>query len=167
MRRPTDQQQPHVLAEGWEPGKESWSRWLVAIVALGALLTATGAILALFAPGDHLNAAGRNYADYFITRNLALALALLGLLALRARHLLTVVVVLEALIQSLDALTAIATGRLGLVPVDVVFAAIFVIVAAKLSGQRLWRAGAWRALGEAPRSPSEAAIGRTAPTAHH
>ncbi|MHB8621721.1 MAG: hypothetical protein ACYDAG_19515, partial [Chloroflexota bacterium] len=141
---------------------------LVAIVGLGALLTATGAILALFASGEHLNAAGRNYADYFITRNLALALGLLALLALRARRLLTVLVVLEALIQSLDALTAIATGRLGLVPVDVVFAATFAIVAAQLSGQRLWRAGAWRALGgEAPRSPSRAAIGGTERTADH
>ena len=167
MSRPTSQQQPHVLPDGGEPaGAEPWSRWLMAIVALGALLTATGAILALFASGEHLNAVGRNYAGYFITRNLALALALLAMLALQARRLLTVLVILTAFIQSLDALTAIATGRLELVPVDVIFAATFVIIAARLSGQRLWRAGAWRALeGEGPRSPSGAAIRGTTLTA--
>lgn len=141
------QQTSSVLATGQErSGEGPWCWLIVAIVALGAVLIATGAILALFPSGEHLNAAGRNYADYFITRNLALALALLLTLALRARPLLTVLMVLTALIQGLDAATAMVTGRFGLVPVDAAFAVTFVAVAARVSRHGIWRARSWRAL---------------------
>jgi hypothetical protein len=80
-----------------------------------------------------------------------LALALLVTLALRARRLLTVLMVLTALVQGLDAVTAMVTGRFGLAPVDAVLAATFFAVAVRVSGQRIWRAQAWRALaGETP-----------------
>jgi hypothetical protein len=52
--------------------------------------------------------------------------------------------VLTALIQILDAGTATATGRLGLVPVDLVFAAAFLLGAAHLSAKGLWRPSSWR-----------------------
>lgn len=112
--------------------------WLTVIVIIGALLTATGAVLAIFASGEHLNAAGHNYADYFITRNLAVAVMLLVTLALRARRVLAALMILTALIQFLDAVTAIATARLGLVPIDLIFAAVFTFGAACLSGSRPW-----------------------------
>lgn len=114
-----------------------WPRWLAAVVVLGALLTATGALIALLGSGEHLNAAGQKYADYFITRNLALAVMLLAMLALRARRALAALMTLTALIQLLDAITATTTHRLGLVPIDLAFAAVFLLGAARLSEQRL------------------------------
>jgi hypothetical protein len=121
------------------PAVRPWPWWLTAIIIVGAALTATGATLAIFATGEHLNAAGRNYADYFITRNLAIAAMLLVTLALRARRILAALMTLTALIQILDAITATATSRLGLVPIDLAFAAVFLFGAAKLSGPRQWR----------------------------
>ncbi len=116
------------------PATWPWPWWLITIVILGAVLIATGAVIAIFASGEHLNAAGHNYADYFITRNLALAVMLLAMLALRARHVLAALMTLTALIQVLDAITATATNRLGLVPIDLIFAAVFLFGAVRLSG---------------------------------
>lgn len=121
-----------------------WSWWLISIVALGALLTATGGLLAIHPGVEHLNTAGQNYADYFLTRNLAMAVLLLLMLALRARQVLTGLMILTALIQALDAITATATGRLGLVPIDLGFTAAFLTGAAHLSTGPLWRGRSWR-----------------------
>jgi hypothetical protein len=121
-----------------------WCWWLVTLVVAGALLTATGGILALHPAGEHLSSAGRNYAEYFFTRNLAMALALSVMLGLRARRALGALMVLTALIQILDTVTASGTGRLGLVPVDLVFAAAFLIGASHLSSKPLWRPSSWR-----------------------
>jgi hypothetical protein len=115
-------------------------RWLIALVITGALLTAAGAVLALLPTADHLNAAGQHYADYFVTRNFALSLVLLGTLARRAWRVLLALMTLTALIQSFDAVTAVATGQFGLVPIDLVFAGLFLIGAARLSGRAIWPA---------------------------
>ena len=115
-------------------------RWLIALVIVGALLTAAGAAMALFPSADHLNAAGQHYADYFVTRNFALSLFLLVTLARRAWRILPGLMTLTALIQSLDAVTALATGQFGLVPIDLAFAVLFLIGAA-----RLWRHAIWPA----------------------
>lgn len=120
-----------------------WSWWLVGLVVLGAVLTAAGGLLAIHPVGEHLSTAGQNYADYFLTRNLAMAVMLLLMLALRARAALTGLMVLTALIQCLDALSASLTGRWGLLPIDLVFAAAFLLGAAHLSPQPLWRGAAW------------------------
>jgi hypothetical protein len=121
-----------------------WSWWLVTLVILGALLTATGAVQALLPASGHLSTAGQNYAEYFATRNLAMAALLLIMLALRARRVLAGLMILTALIQTLDAITATATGRLGLVPIDLIFTAAFLIGAARLSPHPVWRAVTWR-----------------------
>lgn len=113
----------------------SWPRWPSLVVIVGALLTATGGLLALFASGEHLNKAGRNYADYFATRDLAIAATLLLVLVFRARRTLVVLMLLTAAIQLLDAVSASLTGRSGLIPVDLAFALAFVVAAARLSGQ--------------------------------
>lgn len=126
------------------PDSSPWSWWLVGIVVLGALLTAAGGLLAIHPTGEHLDTAGRNYAEYFLTRNIALAVLLLLMLGLRARRTLAGLMILTALIQTLDAITATATGRLGLVPIDLVFAAAFLIGAAHLSTGPLWRSVTWR-----------------------
>lgn len=120
-----------------------WPWWLSGMVVLGALLTAVGGLLAIYPAGEHLTTAGQNYADYFVTRNMAMAVMLLFTLALRARAALTALMILTALIQVMDAVTASLTGRLELVPVDLVFAAAFMIGAAHLSTRPLWRTTSW------------------------
>lgn len=119
-------------------------RWLTAIVIAGALLTAAGAVIALLPSAGHpMNAAGHDYAYYFVTRNLARAVMLLAALALQARRPLAGLMLLTALIQLLDAVTATATGRAGLVPIDLAFTAIFLIAAARLTGP-FWKPASWR-----------------------
>lgn len=103
--------------------------------------------MALLPSADHLNGAGRHYADYFVTRNLALSLFLLGALARRAWRLLAGLMMLAAVIQSFDAVTALATGQFGLVPIDLVFAAVFLVGAARLSGHAIRVAGKRRERG--------------------
>lgn len=115
-------------------GPLPWPLWPSAIVIVGALLTATGAVLALLASGEHLNKAGHDYADYFATRNLAIAALLLVLLAARARRVLVVVMLLTASIQLLDLVSASLTGRAGLIPIDLCYAAAFLLAAARLEG---------------------------------
>ncbi len=126
--------------------RSPWSWWLVGMVLLGALLTAAGGLLAIQPGGAHLTAAGQDYADYFATRNLAMAMTLVLMLALRSRRVLAALMVVTALIQTLDAITASLTGRLGLVPVDLLFAAAFLIGAARLSAGPLRRGAPWRQL---------------------
>lgn len=136
---------PNVPPAGFEPSLISpWPWWLLAMVILGSVLTAAGAVMGLLASGEHLNTAGQNYADYFATRNLAMAAMLLVMLALRARRVLAALMILTAVIQLLDAVTAAATGRLGLIPIDLVFTAVFLIGVARLSGREFWQASAWQ-----------------------
>ncbi len=133
----------HTVAPHGSPDTATqWPRWVAPVVILGALLTAIGAVTALLASGEHLNTAGQNYANYFVTRNLAMAAMLVVALALRARRSLAALMALTALIQLLDAITATTTARLGLIPIDIAFAAVFLLGAAQLSGQRLRRRSA-------------------------
>jgi hypothetical protein len=138
MKEPSESARPVTADLPPAATARTWPWWLTVIVILGAVLIATGAFLAIFSSGEHLNTAGHNYADYFITRNLAVAAMLLVTLALRARRVLAALMILTALIQFLDAVTAIATGQLGLVPIDLIFAAVFTFGAARLSGPRPW-----------------------------
>jgi hypothetical protein len=123
--------------------------WITAVVLLGALLTATGAILALVHPGmlvsphDEINAAVHVYAGYLTARNGALAFMLLVLLGLRARRALGNLMVLIALIQILDACIDCFEGRWMIVPGVLVFGLVFLIAAARLSGYPFWRSQAW------------------------
>lgn len=117
--------------------------WLIALVIIGAALSATGAVIALIT-APHLNAQAADYALYFATRNLAVAL-LLGLtLALRSWRALSALMTLTALIQSMDAITAILTNRLTLVPIDLVYAALFLLGAARTQGHPFWSRAAWQ-----------------------
>jgi hypothetical protein len=123
--------------------------WITAVVLLGALLTATGAILALVhpamlvSPHDEINAAVHVYAGYLAARNGALAIMLLALLGLRARRALGNLMVLIALIQILDACIDCFEGRWIIVPGVLVFGLVFLIAAARLSGYPFWRSQAW------------------------
>ena len=123
--------------------------WVSVLVIAGALLTAMGAVIALVRPAmlvsphDQINEAVRIYAGYLAARNLAIALMLTGLLALRARRALGNVMTLVALVQLLDVCIDCAEGRWTVVPAVLVLGILFSIGAARLSGSPFWRREAW------------------------
>lgn len=124
--------------------------WVAAIVILGAVLVAAGGLFALVRPetlleaGDHMNAAANVYAGYLVSRNLALSGMLLAMLVLRARRMLSGLMVLTALVQVTDAVVDATTGRVSLLPIILVFAAAFLIGARRLAGQGFWKAASWQ-----------------------
>ena len=128
--------------------------WVRAVVVLGAVLMATGAVLALVrpqmlvSPHDEINGAVRIYAGYLTSRNLTIALMLLAALALRTRNMLNSLILLTGFVQALDAVVDIAEGRWVIVPGVAVLAVLFFLAAARLSGYPFWRVEAWR-LGDA------------------
>lgn len=127
--------------------KSALPKWLAVIVILGALLLATGAIIALVNPamlaGGEINGAVHVYAGYLVARNLALALLLLITLSMGARRPLSTLMVLTAIIQMLDAVMDGFEGRWSLIPVVLVFAAVFLFGAARATGYP-WTLAAWR-----------------------
>src|SRR5258708_39978773 len=95
--------------------------WVSIVVILGALLTATGAVISKVDPtlltnGSPMTDAARVYADYLFARNLSLAVMLLLLLALRAQRMLAGFMVLIALIQLVDVVDDLARRAFLLVP---------------------------------------------------
>jgi hypothetical protein len=125
-------------------------KWLPLIVVPGALLLAAGAIVALVnpamlaSPGIAINGAVHVYAGYLVARNLALALLLLVTLGMGARRSLSTLMVLTALIQLLDAGMDMAERRWPLIPGVLIFAALFLFGAARITGAPVWRRAAWR-----------------------
>ena len=111
---------------------------------------AAGALIALVNPamlvsaGAEINVAAHVYAGYLVSRNLALAAMLLVMLGLRARGPLGTLMLLTACIQLLDAGMDCFEGRWALVPGVLVFAIVFFISAARLSGRPFWNLAAWR-----------------------
>ncbi len=124
--------------------------WVRAVVVLGAVLMATGAVLAfvrpqmLVSPHDEINGAVRIYADYLTSRNLTIASMLLAALAIRARNMLHSLILLTGFVQTLDAVVDIAEGRWVIVPGVAVLAILFFLAAARLSGYPFWSVEAWR-----------------------
>lgn len=124
--------------------------WLRIVVVLGALLLATGAAIALLhpamlvSPHDEINGAVRVYAGYLVSRNLALAIMLLLLLFLGARQTLSNLMIVVATVQVLDACLDCAEGRWSIAPGVLVFGALFLFGAARLSGHPFWKAKAWQ-----------------------
>jgi len=125
--------------------------WVSIVVILGAVLTATGAVISKVDPtiltnGGPMTGAARVYADYMFARNLPLAAMLLLLLALRARRMLAGFMVLTALIQLVDVIDDLTRGAFLLVPGLLVFAIVFLVGASRLFGQAVWHVHAWREL---------------------
>jgi hypothetical protein len=125
--------------------------WLSISVVLGAVLMAAGAIIALIrpamlvSPSAAINDATRVYAGYMVSRNVALAVMLLVMLGMRARGILSSLMVLTAFIQLLDAGMDSLEGRWAVVPGVVIFAMVFFMGAARLSGP-FWKLAAWHDL---------------------
>ena len=132
------------------PTHAALPKWLPLIVVPGALLLAAGAIIALVnpvmlaSPGIAINSAVHVYAGYLVARNLALALLLLVTLGMGARRSLSTLMLLTALIQLFDAGMDIVEGRWPLIPGVVIFAALFLFGAARITGAPVWKAAAWR-----------------------
>src|SRR6266487_99060 len=123
--------------------------WVSIVVILGALLTATGAIISKVDPtlltnGSPVTDAARVYADYLFARNLPLAVMLLFLLAVSARRMLAGFMVLTAFIQLVDVINDLARGAFLLVPGLIIFSIVFLIGAWQLFGQAIWQIDAWR-----------------------
>jgi hypothetical protein len=124
--------------------------WVSASVIFGALLMGVGAIIAvvrpamLVAPNVEITAAARVYAGYLVSRNLALAVMLLAMLAVRARGVLSSLMVLTAFIQLFDAGMDALEGRWPIVPGVLIFAIVFFLGAARINGRSLWTVAAWR-----------------------
>ena len=123
--------------------------WVSIVVILGALLTIAGAVISKVDPilltnGSPMTEAARVYADYLFARNLALAVMVLLLLAIRARRGLAGFMVLIALIQLIDVGDDLARGEWLLIPGLLVFAIVFLLGAWRLFGQAVWHVDAWR-----------------------
>jgi len=123
--------------------------WIAILVILGSLLTAAGAIISKVDPtlltnNSPMTDAARVYADYMFARNLPLAVMLLFLLLVKARHMLAGFMVLTAFIQIVDVINEVARGAFLLIPGLLIFAALFLIGAWQLFGQAIWHIDAWR-----------------------
>lgn len=128
--------------------KSALPKWLALIVIPGALLLAAGAIIALVNPamlsGGEINGAVHVYAGYLVSRNLGLAVLLIVTLSLGARRSLSILMVLTAIIQILDAVMNAFEGRWSLIPGVLVIAAAFLFGAARVTGYPFWTLAAWR-----------------------
>jgi hypothetical protein len=113
--------------------------WVATIVILGALLTATGGILALVRPGllagEPMNQAAYVYAGYLVSRDLALAVMLLATLALRSYRMLAGLMLLTVLTQVIDAVVDASTGRATLLPAILVLAVAYLVATARIFGR--------------------------------
>lgn len=123
--------------------------WVSIVVILGALLTATGAVISKVDPtlltnGSPMTEAARVYADYLFARSLPLAVILVFLLMLNARRILAGIMVLTAFIQLVDVINDLARGAFMLAPGLLLFAIVFLIGAWRLFGQAVWHVDAWR-----------------------
>ncbi len=112
--------------------------WVATIVIIGALLTATGGILALVRPemlldpGQAMNQAAHVYASYLVSRNLAIAIMLVVMLALKSRQMLASLMLLAALVQGIDGVVDATTGRQALLPIVVLLAVAFLLGSIRL-----------------------------------
>ena len=103
------------------PSGARFPLWVSTVVILGVLLIMAGAAISKVDPtlltnGSPMTEVTRVYADYLFARNLALAVVVLLLLAIRARRMLAGLMVLVALIQLLDVGDDLARGAWLLIP---------------------------------------------------
>jgi hypothetical protein len=149
MPQRNDRFQPGTNAVASPDAAAPIAWWLRAVVILGALLMATGAVLALIRPAmlvsshDEINGAVHIYAGYLASRNMALAIMLITFLSLSAKRALSNLMFLVALIQLLDACIDIAEHRWPIVPGVIVLGLIFLFGASRLSNYPVWKSEFW------------------------
>ena len=141
---------PPASQRSTPPAALSW--WVSAIVIVCVLLLTAGGVIALVrpamlvAPGQEINGAARVYAGYLVSRNLAIATVLFGALLVRARRALSIVMVLTAVVQFLDAGIDGVEGRWALVPGVLLLGVLLVLGAARAAPRPGATTGLWRAL---------------------
>jgi hypothetical protein len=124
--------------------------WATAIVIVCATLMALGAAIALLSPamliGPHANISPANtvYADYLASRNLAIAIMLLCMLAISARRGLASVLLLAALVQIIDAGFDCFEGRWTIAPAVLLLSLMLSAAANTVSRRRLYNASFWQ-----------------------
>ena len=122
--------------------------WVKAVVVLCAALTGMGAVIAFVQPGmlvqphAEITSAVRTYAGYLTSRNLVLALALLGLLMARAHRALGNLLAMVGLIQVLDCVVDCLEARWTVAPGVFVLGILFLSAANRVCGP-LWHRRAW------------------------
>jgi len=149
MPQRNDRFQPgtNTVASLDTPAPIAW--WLRAVVILGALLMATGAVLALIHPAmlvsshDEINGAVHIYAGYLASRNMALAIMLITFLSLSAKRALSNLMFLVALIQLLDACIDGVEARWPIVPGVIFLGLLFLFAASRLSNDFFWKKEFW------------------------
>jgi hypothetical protein len=127
---------PVATGPAADTGKRSVGSWLVyGAIILAVVTDAVFGVLSLFAPAsflsivgvhsEQLSASAHVYAAYTGTRELAIAVTLIVLLAMRATRGLAAVMLLTALANALDVVNALAAQRWVQVPGALVFALIY------------------------------------------
>jgi hypothetical protein len=111
--------------------------WVNGIALIGSVLLAAGAGIAyarpgmLLSPHEPVSEGVRIYAGYLISRNAALALALLAAVLFRVRTLLGSMLLLVGCVQVFDACIDMVEGRWALIPGIAVLGLLFLLGAAK------------------------------------
>ena len=124
--------------------------WVPFVVIACAFLLTAGAIVALVnpamlvGPGENINGAVRVYAGYLVSRNLSVAVMLVGTLIIRARRALGFVLVLTALIQAMDAGIDCLEQRWALVPGVLIIGFLLLLSASRVSQSGFWKPDFWR-----------------------
>lgn len=119
------------------------------IVLIGAMLMASGGVIALVnpamlvSPQDQINGAVHIYAGYLASRNLCIAALLMVLIVMRKTRALSNLLVLTAFIQLADAILDAVEGRWPIVPGVFLLGLLFFFAAARLSGYAFWKTEAW------------------------
>jgi hypothetical protein len=122
---------------------------VVAVVSVGAVVVLAGGLVAWFRPeqllpsGDSATAGVHLYGLRMAARAIPLAVALVVLLAVRARRMLGALLVLVAAIEVGDCVSALLNGDWFELSGAVV-AAAFLWAATRLLGAPWWTARAWR-----------------------
>jgi hypothetical protein len=131
------------------PATNAFPWWLQAVVLLGALLMAAGALIALLnpallvSPNDEINGAVHIYAGYLFSRNATLAILLVASMIFRSKGTLNTLILLTAFIQLLDAAVDCMEGRWVIAPGVLIFGLLFFLASGRLSGHPFWRKEAW------------------------
>lgn len=98
----------------------------------------------MLSPNAAISEGVRVYAGYLVSRNLAIAIALVALLAVRARRTLSGLMFLVATIQLFDAVIDCIEGRWMIVPGIMIFGLVYLVAAIRLAGRPLWHSETWR-----------------------
>ena len=138
---------PSPRADG---GSVSIARLVDIVVVLGALLTGAAGLASIFAPrvfltflgvsGEPMNAGTEVFARYSGTRNVALAVMLLTLVAIRSRRVLAGLLVATALANALDCGLDLVAQRWPAAPGPFLVAVLYLAAAAWLFRQDRKRA---------------------------